>query len=93
MKKIVFVFDSLLTISFQVNAQWFWQNPLPQANTLFSLCFTNDNTAYTVGAGGALIKTTDIGESWVNIDLSDKYFTNIFFIFSRVLNSSWLTLI
>ena len=80
MLKIISVFAFLFTISFQSYAQWFWQNPSPQANSLFSLCFTNDNTGYAVGVGGALIKTTDTGESWTNIDLPDNYFSNIFFI-------------
>jgi hypothetical protein len=43
MKKIVFVFAFLLTISFQLNAQWFWQNPLPQGNTLNSVDFIDAN--------------------------------------------------
>jgi photosystem II stability/assembly factor-like uncharacterized protein len=80
MKKLVLFLFLVIIQSFNLYAQWFWQNPTPQANTLYSICFTNENTAYSVGAGGALIKTTDTGESWVNIDLPDKYFTNIFFI-------------
>ncbi len=52
MKKIVFVFAFLLTISFQVNAQWFWQNPLPQGNNLNSVEFVDANTAWAVGDAG-----------------------------------------
>ncbi len=82
MNKIGFVFCLVLffSFSFQVNAQWFWQNPLPQANTIGSISFVNENTGFVVGVGGALIKTTDSGESWININMPSKLFSDIYFV-------------
>jgi hypothetical protein len=56
MKKIGLVFSLGLffSISFQINAQWFWQNPLPQGNTLFSTFFVNSNTGWAVGEAGTI---------------------------------------
>ena len=45
-------------------AGWFWQNPLPQGNTLQSVCFIDNNTGYAVGWLGTIIKTTDGGSNW-----------------------------
>ena len=64
MKKTVLVFAFLLTISFQINAQWFWQNPLPQGNTLLDMSFVNQNLGWAVGYNGTILKTTDGGENW-----------------------------
>jgi len=49
-------------------AGWFWQNPLPQGNTLQSVCFIGNNTGYTVGYNGRIFKTTDGGTSWGNLN-------------------------
>ena len=59
MKKIVFVFAFFLTISFQTNAQWEWQNPKPQGNTLTSVYFADDQTGWAVGYAGTILKTTN----------------------------------
>ena len=75
MKKVVFtiVLFILLFISHYslVIAQsgWFWQNPLPQGNDLLSISFINQNTGYAVGNFGTVIKTTDMGETWKNVEL------------------------
>ena len=55
MKKIVLVFAFLITISFQINAQWFWQNPLPQGNNLNAVEFVDANTAWAVGDAGTIL--------------------------------------
>jgi len=66
MKKIGLVFSLLLflSVSFQVSAQWFWQNPLPQGNELFGVDFINENLGWAVGKFGTIIKTTDGGTIW-----------------------------
>ena len=43
---------------------WFWQNPLPQGNTLNSVDFGDENTGWAVGENGTIIKSTDSGENW-----------------------------
>src|SRR5574338_302053 len=44
---------------------WFWQNPLPQGNTLNDLTFIDLNYGFAVGYMGAIIKTTDGGYNWI----------------------------
>ncbi len=44
---------------------WFWQNPLPQGNTLYAVDFVNATTGTVVGEGGTILRTTDGGSSWV----------------------------
>ena len=66
MKKIGLVFCLVLffSISFQVSAQWYWENPRPTGNTLNSVKFINETTAWFVGDGGQIFKTTDSGFNW-----------------------------
>lgn len=45
-------------------AQWFWQNPLPQGNSLQSVSFISKNVGWAVGVLGSIIKTTDGGKNW-----------------------------
>ncbi len=73
MKKIVFAF--LFSISFQVNAQWFWQNPLPQGNFLSDILFVDSINGYAAGTFGTILKSTDGGNNWVNIttDIEDSF--------------------
>jgi photosystem II stability/assembly factor-like uncharacterized protein len=53
--------------SMKVHAQsgWFWQNPLPQGNTLNGVHFSNDLIGMAVGEDGTIIRTTDRGLSWI----------------------------
>jgi photosystem II stability/assembly factor-like uncharacterized protein len=62
MKKIVFVFAFLLTISFQINAQWFLKNPTIPAN-INEIFFISENIGWIVGKG-FILKTTDDGVIW-----------------------------
>jgi photosystem II stability/assembly factor-like uncharacterized protein len=48
----------------QTCAQWTWQNPLPQGNTLYGVQFITPSTGWAVGACGSIIKTTDGGTTW-----------------------------
>lgn len=50
-------------------AQWEWQNPLPQGNNLNDIFFTCADTGFAVGDFGTLMKTTDAGLSWEVIEL------------------------
>jgi len=71
MKKIGLVLSLVLffSVSFQVNAQWFWQNPLPQGNTILDSYFLDNNNGWAVGRYGACTKTTDGGETWEHIQV------------------------
>jgi len=61
---LIFFYILLLPSDIFPQSQWYWSNPLPQGNQLNSLCFIDNNTAYSVGLGGSLIKTLDAGENW-----------------------------
>ncbi|MFZ1279477.1 MAG: hypothetical protein WAR59_01480, partial [Ignavibacteriaceae bacterium] len=66
MKKIglVFCFILFFSVSFQVNAQWFWQNPLPTGNGLTSVEQVNNDILISVGLTGTILKSTDGGNNW-----------------------------
>jgi len=64
MKKIVLVFAFLLTISFQVNAQWFWQNPLPQGHNLYTVEVINNGIIIIAGSQGTVGRSNDDGSTW-----------------------------
>jgi hypothetical protein len=58
------VFILSISISAQ-NTGWFWQNPLPQGNTLNSVQLVSADIGWAVGDGGTILKTTDGGLSWI----------------------------
>ena len=63
MKTILYFF--ILTFFYTpAFGEWFWQNPLPQGNLLLSVYMVNSEVGYSVGAMGAIMKTTDGGASW-----------------------------
>lgn len=79
MKKI---YISIIYILFSALAfaQWTWQNPLPQGNDLSSVCTTDANTAYSVGATGTILKTSNGGLSWEILPSgSTSYLMSVFF--------------
>jgi photosystem II stability/assembly factor-like uncharacterized protein len=43
---------------------WFWQNPLPQGNTLYDVFFLNSSEGWAVGENGTIIHTSDGGMNW-----------------------------
>ena len=45
---------------------WFWQNPLPQGNSLLGVSFTDANNGTAVGFLGTILRTTDGGNNWVS---------------------------
>jgi len=59
-------FILLLLSSGSVMAQWFWQNPLPQGNTLTGVSFTDTNYGITVGYDGTILRTMNGGSTWVS---------------------------
>jgi photosystem II stability/assembly factor-like uncharacterized protein len=65
----------------ELYSQWEWQNPLPQGNSLYSVQYVSENLVWSSGTTGTLLKSTDSGESWESIKLSDRmYVFDIFFI-------------
>ncbi len=72
-----FITITFLILASQSNSlsqsSWFWQNPLPQGSTLNSVKFINAQTGFAVGIAGAVLKSTNSGESW---SLYNSLFTN-----------------
>ena len=58
-----FLCSGFQSVSFSQSG-WFWQNPLPQGSTLNSVKFINAQTGIAVGNFGAVLRTSDGGESW-----------------------------
>ncbi len=50
---------------------WSWQHPLPDGEYLNDVYFVDDNLGFVVGdgQGGQLLRTTDGGNSWIDIEL------------------------
>ncbi len=66
MKKVIYLFILVNIISLQAGAQWIAQNSGTNQN-LYDIEFLNDKTGWAVGDAGVVIKTTDGGNTWVNI--------------------------
>jgi len=66
MKNLSLLFIALLLLQPITVAQegWFWQNPLPQGNSLFGVSFTDANTGTAVGTYGTILRTTNGGDTW-----------------------------
>ena len=66
MKNLSILFIAFLFLQLTTLAQedWFWQNPLPQGNRLWSVDFVNELTGWTVGNVGTILKTTNGGTTW-----------------------------
>ena len=72
MKNLCFLFF-IIGILNQSYAQWYWMNPLPQGNDLYSIQFLDDSVGFAVGNNGTMIKTTDKGANWEIIHLGTNY--------------------
>jgi len=67
MKKIFTIVIVIASMNIGAFAQssWFWQNPLPQGNTLRDVFFIeNSTTGLAVGSNGTILKTINSGTSW-----------------------------
>lgn len=63
--KTTILFLFLFVFIEQIDAQWFWQNPLPQGSDLKEVEFINSNVGYAVQYGGpAILKSTNGGTNW-----------------------------
>ncbi|NQT26967.1 T9SS type A sorting domain-containing protein [candidate division KSB1 bacterium] len=67
MKRITFflLFYFFFSVNLKAQEGWFWQNPLPQGNTLQGVSFSDANNGTAVGNYGTIIRTTDGGNNWV----------------------------
>jgi photosystem II stability/assembly factor-like uncharacterized protein len=65
-KRKIFFLLIILFISKNIYSQssWFWQQPLPQGNSLCAINFADSNNGVAIGAYGTIVRTTDCGETW-----------------------------
>ncbi len=59
----ILLFALLLLANF-TTAQWSWQNPLPQGNSINDIEFIDNYFGLAVGETGTILKTTDGGITW-----------------------------
>src|SRR5262249_51734634 len=57
----------LLTVHLTTNvqAQWVWQKPFPQGNSLYSVSFADKLHGAAVGEAGTILHTVDGGAHWI----------------------------
>ena len=65
MKKLLLFSCVFILSSFSIYPQWFWQNPLPQGNTLLSVKFISSTAGWAVGQDGTILRTTNGGTTWI----------------------------
>ena len=67
MKNLSLFFIALILLQPITLAQegWFWQNPLPQGNFLYSVDFVSELTGWAVGSN-AILRTTNGGATWTS---------------------------
>jgi photosystem II stability/assembly factor-like uncharacterized protein len=84
MKTTLLLYFFLLT-TYKADAQWFWQNPLPQGNPLTSICFTDEYTGWAFGTGGTILNTKNGGDTWeTQISGTDEYLISSHFYNSNI---------
>jgi len=84
MKRFFFFLFILLFVTNNYSQdEWFWQNPLPQGNSLFNVQFVDSTMAYAVGEAGTIMKTIDAGITWDVAHYTggtDKILKSLFFL-------------
>lgn len=85
MKKILLAHLILLIVSSQLNAQWHWQNPTPLGKPIYDIQFLDSLNGYVCGYGGMVLKTSDGGSRWAELEIpSDGLIIKIFFLNNNV---------
>lgn len=80
MKKVFYILSFLLILIATGNAQWEWQNPLPQGNRLEQVLFFDENYGWMLTNAGTLLRTTDGGSNWNEEIIGKLYSQKIHFI-------------
>lgn len=69
----------------QMTDNWKWMNPSPQGNTLFAVDFVDNNTGFSAGDYGTVLKTSDAGATWNKISSgTDKDLISASFVNSNI---------
>lgn len=72
MKAYTLIYALLFFLTIPGQAQWQWSHPLPQGNALYCIGFIDSVNGLAMGEYGAIVKTSDGGESWRLVDNSYK---------------------
>ncbi len=64
MKTALTVLVSFFLLTNVCLAQWFWQNPLPQGNDIYSMSFYDSMHGFAVGPAGTILRTSNGGVNW-----------------------------
>ncbi|HMQ80643.1 MAG TPA: YCF48-related protein [Ignavibacteria bacterium] len=80
-KFTVILFSLLFTNLCYSQIGWFWQNPMPTASHINDCFFVNQNTGFTVGYDGLVLKTTNAGSFWSQLNTNSiKTYTSVHFV-------------
>ena len=81
MKKFRFLIAILVFNSSIILCQWHWQNPTPIGKPIYDMQFIDSIAGYVCGYGGMILKTTDAGLNWNEVETSsDGLIFRIFFL-------------
>jgi photosystem II stability/assembly factor-like uncharacterized protein len=69
---LVLVANLLNVQTSHAQSTWFWQQPLPQGNSLKDVKFLNQQTGYAVGDVGTIVKSTNGGSNWFTLNNPKK---------------------
>lgn len=91
MRKIIYI---ILIAHFSLNivncqTGWFWQNPLPQGNTLTGVRVFDANTCVAVGHTSTVMKTTNGGVNWDVQHYSGGISNDLWAVYFIDVNTGW----
>ena len=83
MKKLYIISFLLILSASNIFSQsgWFWQNPLPQGNTIYDILMIDNNNIFAVGDGGTILRSSNSGNVWTNSNnIENVYLRSAYFI-------------
>jgi photosystem II stability/assembly factor-like uncharacterized protein len=81
MKKLWFFFVVIFSLTFNLYAQWHWQNPTPIGKPIYDMSFLDSLNGYVCGYGGMLLRTTDAGQHWNEMEVpTNELITGLYFL-------------
>jgi photosystem II stability/assembly factor-like uncharacterized protein len=82
-KHLILITVFVLSITLFPQESWFWQNPLPQGNTLLDVKMLDANTVAAVGGVATFMKSSNFGDTWTithKINDVTSAFNSLFFL-------------
>lgn len=66
---------------------WYWQNPSPQGNLLYDVCFMDESNGWAVGAYGIILYSSDFGTTWTKQE--SQTVDDLFSVFFLTAENGW----